>query len=209
MKEHHYKNHVVFNFTFYLLIKLVTNELFAKETPNFPHKNNIDYRDNIHDSNNEYQNKRKFSRKDSWFNIDNLSKVLDNKEFETISCTDILKYYLCSCDFAKSRKTEIIEKALNYIDTSLNEENFALNNFKDRILRSVIIDEDKNELFRMPSINMHNEKTCNMFFEEVIKPLKDIHELEDPNVTLRRLLDLDPRDGTTTTLLKLFLMSNL
>jgi len=108
------------------------------------------------------------------------------------------------------KKYIIINQAMNFIDSSLDEESFAFNNLKGQILRRVLIDEDRNKLFIIPSININNIKASDMFFKETLREnIEDSNDIENLNETFRRLLSLDISHGSNLTLIKLFLMSNI
>lgn len=163
------------------------------------------------DNNEDIKGKSSWIPKGSWFDNENIQNIINKKRKVDITCWDMFlkNFYLC---FA-SKKYFIINQAMEFIDNSLDEENFAFNNMKEQILRRVLIDEDRYKLFIIPSININNEKASDMFFKETLKENleEDYGDNKENNIseTFRRLLDLDISHEANLTLLKLFLMSNI
>jgi len=96
-----------------------------------------------------------------------------------ISSLDMFKMQFTCC--IKTKRSNIIKQSMNYIDSSLDEESFAFNNINDHILRKVLLDKDKNDLLIIPSININNEKACEMFFKETLRVLRVNNDNEIEN----------------------------
>ena len=144
----------------------------------------------------------------------------------TVTCRDFLKINICC--LCKSNKSKIIQKALKFIDDSLNEENFALNKAHDQILKAITLDKEIDKLLVFPSINVHKDISSSIFFidsknddsedsfnsDEISKVISnelnnEINRELINEITSRRYFELDQRDSRYKALLELYLMNNI
>jgi len=160
----------------------------------------------------------------SSFNSDmrKLYNIISKKEEISVSYLDFIKISCSGCN--KSQRSIVIEKALNFIDNALNEENFALNKGNDLILKKITLDKELNELFVYPSININKNITSSIFFEDSelsneIKEAEDNKEdFKEKNIKksemnndeiCKRYFEIDQTDSRNKTLLELYLMDNI
>jgi len=143
----------------------------------------------------------------------------------SISYLDFLKI---SCCCNKSNNSIIIKKALYFIDSALNEENFALNKVHDIILKKLTLDKELDELLVCPSINVDRDISSNIFLESlntnegededenennnannnVKDDIKESKDLNNEEVT-KKYYELDQRESRNKSLLELHLMNNI
>jgi len=93
--------------------------------------------------------------------------IIKKKKVNAISCLDICKAKCSSND--NDAKGKIIEKCLDYLDSTLNEHFIGINSIKYNLLLKSYIDAEQQELFKVPSINTNIED--NSFLDELEQEL--------------------------------------
>ena len=136
------------------------------------------------------------------------SPIINSRKSVKIRSFDVLRFCCCS-RFETLKKSVIIGKCLDILDESLNEENFALNSSNDLILKNIVLESAKKDLFIIPSINIENEKTCKMLFNHSTDDTHQEYNDKDLRQKLGRFSSFDLQDKRNQTLVTLYLMDNL